>query len=113
MLGDARQAALLLDASGLVLAGAYLVEDGRDVAQAVGAELSGVSDEARRAMRHLALGDWTSLVFETEAATVALAPAAGDALLVVAAARETPLGLVRRVLDRASQRASGWLARWT
>ena len=112
VLGDARQAALLLDASGLVLAGAYIVDDGRDVAQAVGAELSGVSDEARRAMRHLGLGDWSSLVFETEAATVALAPALGDALLVVAAARETPLGLVRRVLDRAAARAASWLERW-
>lgn len=112
VLGDARQAALLLDSSGLVLAGAYIVEDGHDVAQAVGAELSGVSDEARRAMRHLGLGDWSSLVFETEAATVALAPAPGDALLVVAAARETPLGLVRRVLDRAADRARIWLAEW-
>ena len=73
VLGDGPQAALLLDGSGLVLAGAYIVQDGDDVGQAVGAELSGVSDEARRAMRHLGLGSWTSLVFETEAATVALA----------------------------------------
>ena len=113
VVGEARQAALLLDASGLVLAGAYIVADGRDVAQAVGAELSGVSDEARRAMRHLSLGDWSSIVIETEAATVALAPAAGDALLVVAASSETPLGLVRRVLGRASERAQGWLAGWS
>lgn len=112
VLGEARQAALLLDPSGLVLAGAYLVDDGRDVAQDVGAELSGVSDEARRAMRHLALGDWSSIVFETEAATIALAPAPGDALLVVAAGPETPLGLVRRVLGRAGERARGWLAGW-
>jgi len=112
VLGEARQAALLLDGSGLVLAGAYLVDDGRDVAQDVGAELSGVSDEARRAMRHLGLGDWSSIVFETEAATIALAPASGDALLVVAAGPETPLGLVRRVLGRAGERARGWLAGW-
>ena len=112
VVGEARQAALLLDASGLVLAGAYILADGRDVAQAVGAELSGVSDEARRAMRHLSLGDWSSIVIETEAATVALAPAPGDALLVVAAASETPLGLVRRVLGRAGERARGWLAGW-
>jgi len=112
VVGEARQAALLLDASGLVLAGAYILADGRDVAQAVGAELSGVSDEARRAMRHLSLGDWSSIVIETEAATVALAPAPGDALLVVAAASETPLGLVRRVLGRAGERARGWLEGW-
>ncbi|HET7458992.1 MAG TPA: roadblock/LC7 domain-containing protein, partial [Gemmatimonadaceae bacterium] len=110
VLGDAQQTALLLDASGFVLAGSYPVEDGRDVAQDVGAELSGVSDEAARAMRHLDLGDWSSIVFETSVATVAMAPAPDGGLLLVAAARETPLGLVRRVLDRAGERARHWLA---
>ncbi|MFL5578453.1 MAG: tetratricopeptide repeat protein [Gemmatimonadaceae bacterium] len=110
VLGDTQQTALLLDASGFVLAGSYLVEDGHDVAQDVGAELSGMSDEAQRAVRHLELGDWTSIVFETEAATVAMAPAPDGGLLVVAAARETPLGLVRRVLGQAGERARRWLA---
>ena len=105
--GGAR-AALLLDASGLVLAGNYRT-DGRDVAQEVGAELSGVSDEARRAMRHLGLGDWGSIVFETSDATIALAPAPSDGLLVVAAHGATPLGLVRRLLDRAGATARRWL----
>ena len=108
IIGDGRQAALLLDAAGLVLAGAYLRADGRDVGQEVGAELSGVSDEALRAMRHLGLGAWSSIVFETQAATVALAPAPGDGLLVVAADRSTPLGFVRRLLDRAADRAREW-----
>ena len=71
---EGEQTALLLDATGLVMAGTYLTQDGRDVAQEVGAELSGVSDEARRAMRHLALGDWSSLTVETDAAVVAMAP---------------------------------------
>ena len=110
--GGAR-AALLLDAAGLVLAGAYRSADGRDVAQEVGAELSGVSDEARRAMRHLGLGDWSSIVLETSSATVALAPAASDGLLVLAAAGETPLGLVRRLLDRAGATARRWLGEGT
>lgn len=109
VLGESQQTALLLDASGFVLAGSYLVEDGHDVAQDVGAELSGMSDEAQRTVLHLGLGDWTSIVFETEAATVAMAPAPDGGLLVVAAARETPLGLVRRVLDRAGERARRWL----
>lgn len=109
LIGDGRQAALLLDAAGLVLAGAYMHADGRDVAQEVGAELSGVSDEALRAMRHLGLGAWSSIVFETQAATVALAPAPGDGLLVVAADRETPLGFVRRLLDRAAALSRDWL----
>lgn len=103
--------ALLLDATGLVMAGTYLTQDGRDVAQEVGAELSGVSDEARRAMRHLGLGDWSSLTVETDAAVVAMSPMRDDALLLVAASKAMPLGLVHRVLDRCVERAAGWLAR--
>ena len=101
--------ALLLDATGLVMAGTYLTQDGRDVAQEVGAELSGVSEEARRAMRHLGLGDWSSLTVETDAAVVAMAPMRDDALLLVAASKAMPLGLVHRVLDRCVERAIGWL----
>jgi predicted regulator of Ras-like GTPase activity (Roadblock/LC7/MglB family) len=109
VLSDAEQTAMLLDADGLVLAGAYVAYDGRDVAQEVGAELSGVTDAARRATRHLNLGEWTSIVFETEVAVVAMAPSAGDGLLVIATSRTTPLGLVRRLLDRCSDRARRWL----
>ena len=74
VLSEAEQTALLLDRDGLVLAGAYVAWDGRDVGQEVGAELSGVTDAARRATRHLALGEWTSIVFETEVAVVAMTP---------------------------------------
>jgi predicted regulator of Ras-like GTPase activity (Roadblock/LC7/MglB family)/predicted Zn-dependent protease len=109
VLTEAEQTALLLDAEGFVLAGAYVGYDGRDVAQEVGAELSGVTDAARRATRHLSLGEWTSIVFETEVAVVAMAPSAGDGLLVIATSRSTPLGLVRRLLDRCSDRARRWL----
>jgi predicted regulator of Ras-like GTPase activity (Roadblock/LC7/MglB family) len=109
VLTEAEQTALLLDAEGFVLAGAYVAYDGRDVAQEVGAELSGVTDAARRATRHLQLGEWTSIVFETEVAVVAMAPSPGDGLLVIATSRSTPLGLVRRLLDRCSDRARRWL----
>ena len=107
-----QQAAMVLDADGLVLAGAYAAADGRDVAQDVGAALSGVSDEALRATRHLGIGAWRSIVFETEGAVVALAPApasqAADGLLVLAAAPATPLGLLRRLLDRCLHRVTLW-----
>ncbi len=109
VLSEAEQTALLLDREGLVLAGAYVAWDGRDVSQEVGAELSGVTDAAQRATRHLALGDWTSIVFETEVAVVAMAPSASDGLLVLATSRSTPLGLVRRLLDRCVDRARRWL----
>jgi tetratricopeptide (TPR) repeat protein len=110
VLQDEGQTALLLDPAGLVLAGAYIDGDGRDVAQEVGAELSGVTEAARRATRHLAMGDWTSIVFETEVAVVAMAPSSQDGLLVLATSRATPLGLVRRLLDRCTEKAQRWLA---
>ncbi len=109
LIGDADQTALLLDADGFVLAGAYVAGDGRDVAQEVGAELSGVSDEAQRAMRHLDLGSWQQIIVETEVATIALAPGPRDGLLLVAADGAMPLGMVRRFLDRAAARARSFV----
>lgn len=103
--------AMLLDGSGLVLAGAYLTAEGGDFASEVGAHLSGVSDEATRATSHLDIGNWRSIVFETDTAVVAMAPAGDNGLLVLAASRATPLGLLRRLLDRCSERARDWMAR--
>ena len=108
LLEGQRSAALLLDADGLVLAGRYVSADGRDLAADIGAQLSGISDEASRAMRHLGLGQWKQIVFETEAASVAMAPSQ-DGVLLVAAARPIPLGFVRRVLERAVKRARDWM----
>jgi predicted regulator of Ras-like GTPase activity (Roadblock/LC7/MglB family) len=109
VLTDDDQTAMLLDRDGFVLAGAYHTWEGRDIAQDVGAELSGVSDEATRATRHLGIGAWRSITFEADAAMVAMAPTADDGLLVLAAGRETPLGLTRRLLDRCSAHARAWL----
>lgn len=110
LLLDAGQTALLLDAEGYVLGGVYLDADGTDVGEGVGAQLSGISEEVRRAMRHLDMGAWKSIVFETQAAVVALAPAANDALLIVAASRATPLGLLRRLMGQCAERVMGWMA---
>ena len=114
---SADQAAMCLDKDGLVPTGAYYAADGQDVAQEIGAGLSGVSDEAVRATRHLDIGAWRAIVFETEAAVVALAPApaAGalqeGGLVVVAAAPDAPLGLLRRQLERCVERTREWLTR--
>jgi predicted regulator of Ras-like GTPase activity (Roadblock/LC7/MglB family) len=105
------QSALLVDADGFVLAGSYIDGAGQDVAEIVAAELAGVSSEAERAMRHLGLGAWTSLLVEADDAVVAMTPAPLGSLLVVAASRQTPVGLVRLLLDRALARARDWLAR--
>lgn len=107
-LGETGQVALLLDADGLVVAGHYHTADGEDLGAVIGAHLSGVSDEADRAMRHFGLGAWTRIAIETEAATVVMAPT-GDGVTLIAAPRETPLGLVRRTLDQCAQVATQWL----
>jgi tetratricopeptide (TPR) repeat protein len=109
LLLDDGQTALLLDANGYVLGGMYVDPDGGDVSHEIGAELSGISDEVIRAMRHLDIGAWRSITFETHAAVVAMSPASDDALVVVAASRATPLGLLRRLLDRCVDRAATWL----
>lgn len=108
---DPDQTAVLVDADGMVLAGSYTDATGTDVAEIVGAELAGVSGEAERAMRHLGLGAWTSLLVEADDAVVAMTPAPMGSLMVVAASRQTPVGLVRLLLDRALTRARDWLAR--
>ena len=105
------QHALLVDGDGLVLAGAYTDADGKDIAEVVAAELAGVSSEAERAMRHLGLGAWTSLLVEADDAIVAMTPAPNGSLLVVTASRKTPVGLVRLLLDRVLARARDWLVR--
>ena len=110
ILGDGEQTALLLNSDGLVTAGAYVTAEGADVAQEVGAHLSGVRDDAERTVRHLDLGAWKTVLYETDIAVVAIAPALDDSMVLVAASRAMPLGFVRRVLDRCVRRATMWLS---
>jgi predicted regulator of Ras-like GTPase activity (Roadblock/LC7/MglB family) len=106
---------MCVDKDGLVVAGAYFDAAGNDVAHEIGASLSGVSGEAVRATEHLKIGAWRSIVFETEAAVVALAPAPvkgaleEGGLVVVAAAPDAPLGLLKRVLGKCLTRTTEWL----
>ena len=111
LLGDGDRTALLLDRDGLVLAGTYVDGTGREVADEVGAHLSGLADEASRALKHLGLGRWESLLVESQHATVALAPGVEGAVVLVAAARDTQVGLVRRLLAQARQKAAAWMER--
>jgi predicted regulator of Ras-like GTPase activity (Roadblock/LC7/MglB family) len=108
ILGESAQVALLLDNDGLVVAGRYETADGTELGSVIGAHLSGVGDEATRAMRHFGLGAWTRMQLESEAATIVMAPAESGVTLV-AAPREVPLGFVRRTLDRCVVHARVWL----
>lgn len=108
VLEETKQVALLLDQDGLVAAGSYMTAEGHDLGAEIGAHLSGVGDEADRAIRHFGLGKWTRLAIETEAAAVNMAPI-GDAVVLVAAPREVPLGFVRRTLERCVMVARDWL----
>ena len=109
LLGDGDRTALLMDRDGLVLAGTYVDGSGREVSDEIGAHLSGLAEEAHRALRHLGLGRWESLLVEAQHATVGLAPAAEGAVVLVAAARDAQVGLVRRLLTQACRRAMTWM----
>lgn len=109
LLGDGDRTALLLDRDGLLLAGTYVDGNGREVAEEVGAHLGGLAEEATRALEQLGLGRWDSLTVEAQHATVALAPSLEGSVVMVAAARDTQVGLVRRLLGQARQRATTWM----
>jgi predicted regulator of Ras-like GTPase activity (Roadblock/LC7/MglB family) len=108
-IGEAEQTALLLDASGVPLAGSYVDDRGTDISAEIGNALSGVGREVSRSMRLLSLGAWTAVVVETDAATIALAPAPQDSLVLLASSSSVPLGLVRRVLARSVALAINWM----
>lgn len=108
-IGEAEQTALLLDSSGAPLAGSYIDQNGRDISDEIGAALSGVSKEVSRSMRLLSIGRWTAVVVETDAATIALAPAGEDSVVLLASSSTVPLGLVRRVLTRSVALAINWM----
>jgi predicted regulator of Ras-like GTPase activity (Roadblock/LC7/MglB family) len=110
-IGEAEQTALLLDSGGKPLAGSYIDQGGRDISSEIGAALSGVSTEVSRSMRLLSIGAWTAVVVETDAATIALAPATQDAVVLLASSLAVPLGLVRRVLTRSVALAINWMRR--
>jgi tetratricopeptide (TPR) repeat protein len=112
VVGESAHTALLLDHAGYVVAGGQAGGNGEDRSADIGAQLAGVGDEADRAIRHLGLGRWRQIVFEAGSTSVAMAPA-GSGVLLIAVPRSVPLGLVRRILERALERAHRWMERGT
>ena len=107
----ARDGLLLLDVNGLRLGGRIRNRDGEDVSDAVAAHLAGVSREATRAARLLALGAWQSLSVESGDGTLHLtAPTPATVLLTVRDA-SVPAGRLAILADRAGDAARRWLER--
>jgi predicted regulator of Ras-like GTPase activity (Roadblock/LC7/MglB family) len=102
-------AALLVDRDGLVLAALRRDADAPHAADELGAGLSGVSDEATRAVAQLGLGDWEQLVIECESTTFALAPTGDGSVALVATGQATPPGLTRVLLERVRRRGRSWM----
>ena len=108
VIGDGDQTVLLLDKDGRVAAGVYLDSLGRDVSTEIGRALGPIGAEASRAMRHLPLGSWRALSVECEEANLGVSPAGEGQVVLVAAAPTVPIGFVRRLLERAAERALAW-----
>lgn len=102
--------ALLVDEAGLVLAGRAAASHGPEGADALGAELSGLSADAERALGQLQLGGWEQLHVECERGTLALGPVEGGAVALVATGEGTPAGLTRLLLDRARRSGGAWMS---
>lgn len=98
---------LVLDARGLVLAGALELEgDGADYLAGV---LTAAAAEARRVTAVLELGEWDGMLVDSEAALVHLGGLESGAMVVVAARRDAPAGWVVRTAGRARTLATRFL----
>ena len=108
-LEGAQEGLLLLDAAGRVLGGALKDPAGKDVTDAVAAYLAGVSQEAARTAKLLALGRWTGVAAEGNGGHVHLTAPTGDALLLVVRDRAVPMGRLAIIAQRAAVAARRWL----
>ncbi len=106
-----RDGLLLLDVNGLRLGGGLRDRDGRDVADAVAAHLSGVSREAARAARLLDLGTWQRLSAECGPGNLHLAAPSPDTVLLAARDASVTAGRLAVIADRAAAAARRWLER--
>jgi tetratricopeptide (TPR) repeat protein len=95
---------LLVDPQGMVLAGRLTDAVAGDAAL-LGAVLGGAVGEAARTVAHLQLGAWRGILLESEHALLHLSPAAGGAVVILAARRNTPAGWVVRAAAQAVEQA--------
>ena len=107
----ARDGLLLLDVNGLRLGGGLRDRDGRDVADAVAAHLSGVSREAARAARLLDLGTWQRLSAECGPGNLHISAPSAHTVLLAARDASVTAGRLAVIADRAAAAARRWLER--
>jgi len=100
---------LLVDGHGRRLAGSLARADGEDVSDTVSAQLAGVSHEAERAARLLALGAWRGLAVEAGDGRLHLLPPTAESLLLLRAELATPAARLALQAERAGLGARRWL----
>lgn len=98
--------ALLLDARGLVLAGALRGGASGDDA---GAILGSAVDEALRTVEFLSLGAWKGLLMESGDATLHVRPIADQGIAVLAVSPGSPTGWILRTAGTLATRAARYL----
>lgn len=100
--------AVVVDAQGLVHAGRFIEQTAVE-ADVIGAVVGGSVEEAARTVQHLHIGAWRGILLEAEHALLHLAPVSRDAVVVLAAQRNTPAGWLKRVGAQAAERAGRYL----
>ena len=108
---DGGHAVVLVDANGLLLAGSLTSPDGAETGERVAAELAGVSREASRAARLLALGRWHSITLECPDAHIVLVQPTTETVLLAAREPALPIARVALLAERAAREAKSWLER--
>jgi tetratricopeptide (TPR) repeat protein len=106
---DGGHSVVLVDASGLLLAGSLTSPDGAETGDRVAAELAGVSREASRAARLLGLGQWHAISLECPDAHFVLVQPTGETVLLAGREPSLPIARVALLAERAAREARDWL----
>jgi predicted regulator of Ras-like GTPase activity (Roadblock/LC7/MglB family) len=108
-LEGAESGLLLLDAKGMRLGGGLLSPAGGDVADAVAADLAGVSRDAARAAKLLGLGAWRTLAAESPDGSMLLVAPTPETILLAVRDPSVPVGRLAYSVERAAAAARRWL----
>ena len=108
-LEGAEHGLLLMDGQGRAVGGGLIGADGTDVADAVAAYLTGVSQEADRTAQMLELGPWDWLVAEGVEGNLHLTKPTDDTRLLVVRDRSVPAGRLGLLAHKANHAARKWL----